>query len=518
MTMISGSNLRRQRQAGALAVLFLLLACTSDEPRSVATRAAPPPARDLQPAHSTDLRRALPTAPINPRNFTATAEIGGEVTLHWDAVPGVAFYRVAGPGIPGNVAQLPASVTNLRVRLARDLTAGTYEYSIVAYPNGSTATLVNTADPARARVTLRGLPPHPQWLTWKDRYAGQQNSFGPASEIEATAYASATLQGDKGTLAKWKTANGFDSSTGVIRAVYYNAGDLNLGRDMQCKQAGQTVACFVANHGPFPGQPDFPDVERALDGAISGRELIGTVAMEVSLAKPDEVKFYSFNQLGIWSTFAFLDNESGRSRNPYVGAYSPFNCIACHGGTYDYQAHTVHGASFLPFDVFSFKYSEQPPYTQAAQEDAFRQLNLLVRSTRPNGADPNSAIVTFIDGMYGGRVNVPGTRANDSWVPPGWSSAPNVYNAIVKPFCRTCHLAMSGDLSLATYQKFRLPAVNPNTGQYLGGLKERIQSAICNGSMPHAEVPFRKFWQNPYVYWRGYLEDPSVLGMKCSGA
>jgi hypothetical protein len=90
-----------------------------------------------------------------------------------------------------------------------------------------------------------------------------------------------------------------------------------------------------------------------------------------------------------------------------------------------------------------------------------------------------------------------------------------VYNAIVKPFCRTCHLAMTGDLSFATYQKFRLPAINPTTGQYLGGLRDRIQAAICNGSMPHAEVPFRKFWQNPTISWAAYMQDPSVVGIKC---
>ena len=237
--------------------------------------------------------------------------------------------------------------------------------------------------------------------------------------------------------------------------------------------------------------------------------------MEVSLDKPEEVKFYSFNQFGNLSPFAFLDSE-GRSRDLYIGVFAPFNCLACHGGHYDPTTKTVKGASFLPFDVFSFKYSEQPGFTQADQEEAFRQLNALVKATKPNATHPDNPIVTFIDGMYGGRVDVPGTKANNTWVPAGWSTAPNVYNAIVKQFCRTCHMAMSGDLTFSTYQKFRLPAYNPNTGQYLGGLKDRIQTAICNRSMPHAEVPFRKFWQNPTISWLGYMEDPSVVGIKCA--
>jgi fibronectin type III domain protein len=474
-------------------------------------------------------------AAVNPSNFTATAEIGGAVTLRWNPVPWAASYWVQGPGVQGPSGQpareVSATETKHAVNFAKNLPGGTYTYSIIANYRGTAGTFADEANPARASVTLKGLPPHPPWLARKDPYAGQWPpedpgrrglpvSYSKASEyISANAsFASGATSGSN-VLAMWKTANGFDSPEGVIRAVYYNAGDLNLGRNMRCKRVGQKVACYVGNHGPFPRSPDFPDVERALAAAISGNESLayvaenlGYVAMEVSLDKPDEVKFYSFSNPTVLSTYAFLDSEKTSISD---GVHSPFNCLACHGGRYDPPTKTVKGASFLPFDVFSFKYSQQPGFTQADQEEAFRQLNALVKSTKPNATHPDNPIVTFIDGMYGGRVEVPGTKANNTWVPSGWSTAPNVYNAVVKQFCRTCHMAMGGDLTFSTYQKFRSPAYNPNTGRYLGGLKDRIQMAICNGSMPHAEVPFRKFWQNPNISWLGYMEDPSVVGIKC---
>jgi len=166
--------------------------------------------------------------------------------------------------------------------------------------------------------------------------------------------------------------------------------------------------------------------------------------------------------------------------------------------------------------VFSFRYSQQPGYTQADQEETFRRLNALVKTTHPNSVQPDDPIVMFIDGTYGGKSDVPGTRANSSWVPPGWSATPNLYNNFVKLFCRECHVAMSGPLTFTSSAIFTRPTFDPITQRPLGGLRDQIQSAICAGAMPHAEVPFRKFWQNPNLNWIGYLQDPSVLGIRCN--
>jgi hypothetical protein len=161
----------------------------------------------------------------------------------------------------------------------------------------------------------------------------------------------------------------------------------------------------------------------------------------------------------------------------------------------------VSGASFLPFDVFGFKFASAPGFSLNDQQEAFRKLNVMVKNTSPNATNPNNPIVTFIDGMYSGAVGTPGTHANDNWVPAGWAAKPNVYD-VVKRTCRTCHLAVSQTYDFTSYK------------QMLTDDKVPIQVSVCNGkSMPHAEVPYRKFWTQTTVYLPGYWSDPSVLGL-----
>ena len=470
--------------------------------------------------------------PTNPNGLAATVQIGGVVELHWPPVAGVSDYSIE--TIYGSqilaVNTVPATVTQF-FDFPLNVRAG-YAYSVYANFRGTAGTFSDrkTAS-AQAHVVLNGLPQHVPWLTRSDPYA-DNDPTGAKHSAEANQYLNTIgTFPNKATLGQWMQANGFVGRSPSrflqpLRAVYFNAGDLNLGRDMRCQQTGQTVACMVSNFAPPVNHfaADTPDVQTALAGAVQGAHsaigYLATVAMEVSLANPSDVKFYVYAGTNdAASTVAVLDTEANAQTHLPAG-YSPFNCITCHGGSYDTTSHTVKGSSFLPFDVYSFKYSQQPGFTQADQEEVLRQLNALVKSTRPNvpaGTDP---IATFIDGMYAGNVNTPGAKANDTWVPVGWMTpAPagqNVYNAIIKPFCRTCHLAISGDLSFPSYLKFRNPAINPNNGQPLGGQRDQIQAALCGGNMPQAEVPSRKFWQNPNISWMGYLQDPSVAGMKCN--
>jgi Fibronectin type III domain len=464
--------------------------------------------------------------PTNPTGLTAT-QIGGVVTLTWQPVAGATDYTViggAGAQQPGRT--VPATQTSF-VDYAMNLNSGS-SYNVFANFRGTAGTFADTLHPSQLNVTLRGPAPHVPWLTRADPFAGQPDPGGTKHAAEANQYLNAINNGRR-TLQQWMGVTGLFSSSSntLLRAVYFNAGDLNLGRDMSCAQSGQTIACMVSNFAPpvnfFAG--DTPDVQTALAGAVQGvhsaaNGYLATVAMEVNLAHPDDVKFYVFageNELG--STVAVLDTEADPQSHLPSG-YSPFNCITCHGGSYDTNSHTVTGASFLPFDVYSFKYSQQPGFTQADQEETFRRFNALVKATRPSAPAGTDPIATFIDGMYAGNAAVPGARANDTWVPAGWMTpapaGPNVYNYVIKPFCRTCHLAMSGDLSFPSYLKFKTPAINPNNNQFLGGQRDQIQAALCGGAMPQAEVPFRKFWQNPTVSWMGYLQDPTVAGMKCN--
>ena len=461
--------------------------------------------------------------PTNPTGLSAT-QIGGVVTLTWQPVAGATDYTViggAGAQQPGRT--VPATQTSF-VDYTMNLNSGS-SYNVFANFRGTAGTFADTQHPSQVSVTLRGPAQHVPWLTRADPFAGQPDPGGAKHAAEANQYLNA-INTYKRTLQQWMDSNGFgDRNNPPLRAVYFNAGDLNLGRDMRCVQSGQTIACMVSNFAPpanfFAG--DAPDVQTALAGAAQGvhsaaNGYLATVAMEVNLAHPDDVKFYVYaGAIDLGSTVAVLDTEADPQSHLPSG-YSPFNCITCHGGTYDATTHTVSGASFLPFDVYSFKYSQQPGFTQADQEETLRRLNALVKSTRPSAPAGSDPIATFIDGMYAGNAGVPGARANDTWVPAGWTTpgGPNVYNYIIKPFCRTCHLAMSGDLTFPSYLKFKTPAINPNNNQFLGGQRDQIQAALCGGAMPQAEVPFRKFWQNPVVSFIGYLQDPSVAGMKCN--
>lgn len=444
----------------------------------------------------------------------------------------------------------------------------------------------------------------------------------------------------KETFDLWKTANGF-SAGAAARAVYFNGGDLEIGRDMNCNQVGVKIACYVTNYGPAPDQPGWPNASTSLTDALSGNNAFATVAMEFTpfiiesdvtvkesdgitsephptqcpfttadgppsfsdvdtgidigpgdtitfdasgkiwggvcltdtngpegwryfpdegtylplsasdpsnnypfalIGKLDGGYFYigpqkEFIHQGQWArlllrtndnlpgngtgafsvhikvvrannvTFYVYGADGNLARQAALDPEGPKNvpqiCLACHGGIYSDSTHSVVGASFLPFDLESFVYSQAVGYTRQDQEEAFRKLNALVRDTSPNPTNTHNPIVTFIDGMYPGGVGTSGTTAMDTYVPPGWSGKPNVYAIIIKPYCRTCHMAMADYLDLTEYTQFT-------------SLAARIQDSACvKKDMPHAAVPYKKFWGTTFPFPPGYLEDPSVLGIDC---
>jgi len=115
---------------------------------------------------------------------------------------------------------------------------------------------------------------------------------------------------------QWKADNGFPA-TGFppAHAFYFNKGDLQLGRDMNCVQNGQNVACYVSNYGPPPfvngaENPAWPNPDKAVDAAInqtppgdpSGFGLFATVAMIFNPIgvgpNGDKVTFYVFDGAG----------------------------------------------------------------------------------------------------------------------------------------------------------------------------------------------------------------------------
>jgi CSLREA domain-containing protein len=277
-------------------------------------------------------------------------------------------------------------------------------------------------------------------------YAALDSAFGPTT-----------------TFSQWKTKYGFSGSNDV-RAIYYNAGDLGFGREMHCRQSGLDVACYVVNHGLGAATPP----AAAVNDAVANQHILPTVAMVYKNAlagQPNDVSFYIYAPDGTRLNSVALDGEGEK--------FTPQLCLPCHGGNYDGTTHSVSGANFLPFDTASFSYSAQAGYTLADQQEAFRQLNALVW-----GTNPTALITELIDGWYG-DVNTPGNTPNPNFVAPGYAGDPGLYNNVVKPYCRTCHIAQGfnlgtpADVSAAQYAVF--------TGFY----------------MPHSQLTSHNFWNSP---------------------
>ena len=298
------------------------------------------------------------------------------------------------------------------------------------------------------------------------------------------------------TFTHWKATNGFNDSpavptAGEANAMYYNNGDLQFGRDMHCRQDAAKVACYVSNYGTGPAGP--PDL--AIHDAIHKVNVIATVAMEYDgTSNLDAVQFYAYKADNTLFKNPALDSEGAK--------FLPQLCLACHGGSFNGSA-KVEGASFLPFDVFSFEYDKVEGFSLSNQQAQLRRLNAMIANTQPNHANANDPIKALINGLYPCGVNTAGCNATDTpYTPPGFAAKPALYQNVPRRYCRTCHTAQPSYLDWTALQQ-------------MIDFKPLIQSKVCaagsNHFMPHAEVPFKAFWfsTNP--------NGPKVLGDPTTG-
>ncbi|MBI1765618.1 MAG: hypothetical protein HYR56_29805 [Acidobacteria bacterium] len=314
------------------------------------------------------------------------------------------------------------------------------------------------------------------------------------------------------TFSHWKATNGFNDDptippvAGEANAVYYNNGDLQFGRDMHCRQqnaATGKAACYVSNYGTGPAGPAASAIYDAIHNKLSS--VLATVAMEYDgTSNDDAVQFYAYKADGTLFKNPALDSELNKEL--------PQLCLACHGGGYNSSTNKVEGASFLPFDVFSFVYDLVDGYTLSNQQEQFRQLNAIIAATHPNNTNANDPIVGLINGLYPCGVNNSGCIASDT--PPvwlsGWSSNTDLYQNVVRKDCRTCHVAQPSYLDWTSLS------------QMTGGFKFSIQQNVCDPStstfrnhyMPHGEVPFKTFWFSTDPHSPKLLADPGTgLGL-----
>ena len=329
------------------------------------------------------------------------------------------------------------------------------------------------------------------------------------------------------TLTDFKETYGFP--TGEVHAIYYNQGDLGIARDMHCRkfpiQGVQGVACYVGNYGrrlrePFGTEVRFGDLDPqvALEQAIAAHELgdvtpedgllfpAATVAMVYNPTIPatdNRIQFMVYDSGGNLDVFAPLDNH-GVSAAAFKDADTlsninvPDNCLACHGISSDYDRKltghaTITDTAFLPFDPEAFLYSDtSATYSEQSTIDAIEELNKLVWDT-----SPPAGVVELLKGMYGGLPQGPksaGAEFTPDYVPAAWSSGgeagTQVYNEVVKPYCRSCHVSAT------------LPYFDFDSWTEFQGFQEGIRATVCdpNGPiapMPHAEQTQTRFWKSP---------------------
>lgn len=328
-------------------------------------------------------------------------------------------------------------------------------------------------------------------------------------ETQATAdayYAAIDPRREKTTLGAWKSANGFDQGTDA-QAVYRNAADLGFARVMSVRSNGDgSVAAYVEN---------YETLEIAVAAVQSGNRdgLLATVAMEYS-AHPDDpagtryTKFFAFDGGDDRVTKLDLDGRGAK--------FQPGLCLVCHGGrpkplaNGKYPDNGAVNAQFLPWDVDTFEFSDNPRFSREAQEDIFKILNRSALATYPDPAALTEGLWSgrpsreLIQGWYGDDSAGSLTDTfNEEFVPIGWRKPENggpagnpadveqLYLRVIGPNCRACHsqrgriyaFRREGELiDFSSYAKFN---------EYRS---RTIDLVFDQGNMPNAKVTYDNFW------------------------
>ncbi|MEM9101556.1 MAG: hypothetical protein AAGB12_04480 [Pseudomonadota bacterium] len=283
------------------------------------------------------------------------------------------------------------------------------------------------------------------------------------------------------TFNAWLIQNGFSSANpgGTIvippqraaSAKYYNAFDLGLGRDMNCRQEfSGRVACYVTNYGT----PVIDDHDSALNAVINQDSPVATVAMTYfPNVNSNAVTFYVYDGNGNLLRDIPLDQQGAKA--------VPGVCLNCHGGRYDPASNSVIDARFLPFDIENYEFSNNAAYTLNAQQESFRKLNQIVLAT-----NVSADFSTLVNNWYDNNINTVGQTFDTEFVPSGWSENPVVYDQVIKPYCRVCHIA------LESYRDWDNLAEFANYGAYAIDLARNSNTI----RMPQAQLTLQKFWKS----------------------
>jgi hypothetical protein len=378
------------------------------------------------------------------------------------------------------------------------------------YGNRDTAALVSSYVKPSSNYTQSSSP---QSIYLSEPTFLQPNGFSYYQKAGLTKYPD---------LKSFKTDFGFGPdgdhpAASEVAVVYYNAGDLGLGREMHCISFPgfalhrQSSACYVTNWADRDGAGNTifaggeSHVQSALNQAVAGfhnpngATPIATVAMVDWVAADDPstdvIDFLVYDKNGALTDKAILD----ASAHPNTGV--PNNCMTCHGGNGGFNGTHPTGAHFLPFDLDSFRYSGQTGFAEADQLDKLRKLNAIVAGTplTPVAAD-------LLNGWYppSGPATAPAEFVGD-YVPANWStvSGKKIYNEVIKKYCRTCHAAQSWPQTQFGFDWSREDQWDTNAdqiGRKVCGTGTGSPSDPSNHeakSMPQSLVTQDNFWSSP---------------------
>ncbi|MGA2247472.1 MAG: hypothetical protein ABSH48_20985, partial [Verrucomicrobiota bacterium] len=196
----------------------------------------------------------------------------------------------------------------------------------------------------------------------------------------------AKISGPKDTFGKWLATNGFlnvnNNLVPTASAVYFNAGDLGFGREMNLKTNGDEFAFYVTNY-------------KDADVAASKKGPVATVCMEFSRAADPAsakkvgspyIKFYVYEHstnVDLFSSPLVVSADLDGFGQKFV----PNLCMVCHGGSRGQLSQIkadvaagkpgVNGdlaTRFIPFDLESFTYPNIDPTTLRAPFKVMNQL------------------------------------------------------------------------------------------------------------------------------------------------
>jgi hypothetical protein len=304
-------------------------------------------------------------------------------------------------------------------------------------------------------------------------------------------YAAVDPQNERTTLEDWAALNGLDLAAleGVEKSLlgpslegcctvvpYFQASDLGYGRRMVMAINGPRVAFYVDNH-------------INVSNARRDVEALNTVAMEYSPAPDGGPAFTKF--------FVFAENPftGKRERVKYADLDGrgfkgiPAVCTACHGGTVPHLHQIVNGvypaqgnvgATFLPFDLSAMEFDCEPGFQRADLEAGFRELNQGVLR-----ANPTPETLELVHGWYGGP-SLPSPTQNVDFVPAPWLPESELYLRVIRPSCRSCHVAKH--TKLLRFDRFPEQA---------GEIRQEI---FEKHMQPQAVITYNRFWlsTNPH--------------------